>query len=276
MDDNIGNLVYPSMCNTSQMTTHSATLRESKLLPPIITTRLIFKPWTFTALGRHRIVWVWVGVVCWCVVCCVLCVVCCLLWCVVVVVYCCVWLCVVVLLCVVVVVCCGCCVLWLLCVVVVVCCVLLCVVWLLCGCCVFVVWLWLWLLWLLWLLLFGTQLGDRVRSHDIGNAMSPRTDLRVAGHLRVRLPATPPIRGCLTSANSTSASWPKSNWPKSKRWCLLCFVALSLFLSFSFFFLFVFVFLFSFSFSSSSYSSHSSFCFCSVSVFVPKNLNPEP
>ena len=34
-------------------------------------------------------------------------------------------------------------------------------------------------------------------SHDIGDAMSPRTNLQVAGHLGVRLPATPPPQGAL-------------------------------------------------------------------------------
>ena len=34
-----------------------------------------------------------------------------------------------------------------------------------------------------------------VWSHDIGDAMSPRTNLHVAGHLRVRLPASAPTPG---------------------------------------------------------------------------------
>ena len=36
-----------------------------------------------------------------------------------------------------------------------------------------------------------------VWSHDIGDAMSPRTNFHVAGHLGVRLPATPPPQGAL-------------------------------------------------------------------------------
>ena len=36
-----------------------------------------------------------------------------------------------------------------------------------------------------------------VWSHDIGDAMSPRTNLHVAGHMVVRLPATPPPHGAL-------------------------------------------------------------------------------
>ena len=51
--------------------------------------------------------------------------------------------------------------------------------------------------WLLLLLLFGTLLDDCVWSHDIGDAMSPRTNLHVAGHLGVRLPATPLLQGAL-------------------------------------------------------------------------------
>ena len=33
--------------------------------------------------------------------------------------------------------------------------------------------------------------------HDTSDAMSPRTNLHVAGHLGVRLPATPPTQGAL-------------------------------------------------------------------------------
>ena len=53
-----------------------------------------------------------------------------------------------------------------------------------------VVWWSWWSLWLFWL--FQALLDDCVRPHDIGVAMSPRTDLHVAEHLGVRLPASPP------------------------------------------------------------------------------------
>ena len=46
------------------------------------------------------------------------------------------------------------------------------------------------LLLLLWL--FQTLLDDCVWPHDIGVAMSPRTDSHVAEHLEVRLRASPP------------------------------------------------------------------------------------
>ena len=36
-----------------------------------------------------------------------------------------------------------------------------------------------------------------VWSQRHGDAMSPKTNLHVAGHLGVRLPATPPLRGAL-------------------------------------------------------------------------------